>query len=169
VKTTFVIGILTTIMLLGSPASRADTGPAAARDTVPPVTQPILTAWQEGDKARAISDFCNADWHARPIFAPGLALSLSEAQLKTLPEEDRALKSREIPAQLDLLKQLATAVAQAGREAAALGDTNQAGKCFGSLKACGSALNRPEYLRLVQQTGQVMKRMGELALARLGK
>jgi hypothetical protein len=134
-----------------------------------PVTQPVLAAWQEGDKPRAISLFVDSDWTARPTFASGMALSLSEDQFKALSEADRELKAKEMMAQLDLMKQLAAAVAQAGREAAANGDSVQARKCFTSLKQFGAALNVPDRLRLVQLVGQVSQKMADNELARIGK
>lgn len=145
--------------------------PAKARaNTVSaPVTQPILTVWQEGDQSTAVSRFLEADWSARPLFAAGMALSLSEGQFKALPDADRQLKSSQMMAQVELMKQMASAVAQAGREAAAKGDAAQARKCFTSLKQFGMALDSPDRLRLVQMVGQVSKKMADTELAKMGQ
>jgi hypothetical protein len=134
-----------------------------------PVTQPVLTAWQEGDKSAAISRFLNADWSARPIFAAGMVLSLNEAQFKALPDADRQLKSDEMMAQLDLMKQLAAAVAQAGRDAVAQSAAAQARKCFTSLKQFGTALDSADRLQLVQIVGRVSKKMADNELAKMGQ
>jgi hypothetical protein len=149
-----------------------DATPAPAPATAfssSPVTQPILTAWQEGDKANAIGLFLRADWNARPIFAPGMALSLSEDQFKVLPDADREIKYKELMAQLDLLKQLVGAVAQAGRDAAANGDAAQARKCFVSLKQFGVALDSPEQMGPVRVVGQVSRNMADTEMAKVGK
>jgi hypothetical protein len=59
---------------------------------------------------------------------------------------------------------LAAAVAQAGRDAAAKGDAEQARKYFLSLKQCGTALDRPDSLSLVQLVGRAFKKMADTEL-----
>jgi hypothetical protein len=155
-----------------SPHQRMDASPAAAQVAHPvssPVTQPVLAMWQEGDKPGAVSLFVETDWSGRPLFPSGMALSLSQNQFQALPDVDRQLKSGEMTAQLDLMKQIAAAVAQAGRDAAAKGDIAQARKCFISLKQFGTALDSPNCLRLLQLVGQVSTNMADTELARIGK
>lgn len=128
-----------------------------------------MTAWQQGDKATAVSSFLAADWSARPLFAVGSTLSLSEDQFKALSDADRQVKSTEMMAQIDSLKQLAAAVAQAGRDAASNGDATLAQKYFTSLKQCGTALDSPDSLRLVQLVGQAFKKMSDKESAKTGQ
>jgi hypothetical protein len=142
-------------------------GQQATTSTTTPVMQSVLTVWQQGDKSAAISRFLETDWTARPLFTPGSTLSLSEDQFKALSEADGRAKSSEITAQVGQLKQLAVAVAQAGRDAAAKKDLAQAVKAFNSLKACGEALDRPDSSSIVKLTGRAMKRMAEDELAKL--
>jgi hypothetical protein len=66
-------------------------------------------------------------------------------------------------------KQLAAAVAQAGRDAASKGDAAQARKYFTSLKQCGTALDSPDRLSLVQFVGQAFKKMSDKELAKIGQ
>jgi hypothetical protein len=96
-------------------------------------------------------------------------LSLSEDQFKALSDADRQTKSNEMMPQLDAMKQLAAAVAQAGRDAASKGDATQAQKYFTSLKQCGTALDSPDSLRLVQLVGQALKKMSDKELSKIGK
>jgi hypothetical protein len=125
-----------------------------------------MTAWQQGDKSTAVSRFVGTDWAARPLFAADSVLSLSEAQFKALPAAELEAKSAEMLPQLESLKKLASAVAQAGRDAASKGDTAQARKHFNSLKQCGTALESPDCLVIVQLVGKALKKMGD---AELGK
>jgi hypothetical protein len=134
-----------------------------------PVMQPILAAWQQGDKSAAVSRFLEADWRARPLFTPRSALSLSEDQFKSLSTGDREAKSGEIATQTGVLKQLASAVAQAGRDAAAKKDSALASKHFTSLKQCGEALDNPDSLAIVKLVGQGIKKMADTELAKLGQ
>ena len=67
------------------------------------------------------------------------------------------------------LKQLATAVAQAGRDAATKGDTTQTRKCFTALKQCGTALSSPDTSSLVQLVGKALINMADTELAKTGK
>jgi len=134
-----------------------------------PVTQPALTAWQQGDKSTAISSFLAIDWSARPLFASGSTLSLSEDQFKALSDADRQAKSSEMLRQISSLKQLAAAVAQAGRDAASKGDAAQARKSFTSLKQCGMALDSPDNLLIVQLVGQAFKKMADTELAKVAQ
>jgi hypothetical protein len=146
-----------------SPGS-STTPPPAQADVASssPVAQPALTAWQQGDKAAAVSSFLAADWSGRPLFAPGSALSLTEDKFKSLSETDQQAKvSREMVPQLDSFKQLSAAVTQAGRDAAAKGDVTQARKCFTSLKQFGTALDSPDYTRIVQLVGQAFQKMAD--------
>ncbi|MHC1765224.1 MAG: hypothetical protein AB9869_34925 [Verrucomicrobiia bacterium] len=144
--------------------------PTGQQDTISattPVMHPVLTAWQQGDKPAAVSRFLETDWSARPLFTPGSTLSLSEDQFKSLSEAEGRAKSSEITAEVGELKQLAAAVAQAGRDAAANKDLTQAVKAFTSLKECGQALDGPDSSSIVQLTGRAMKRMADGELAKL--
>jgi len=147
-----------------SPANERVSTTAAA-----PVAQPALSAWQQGDKSTAVSSFVAANWNARPIFVSGSVLSLTEDQFKSLSDADRQARSAEMTKQLDSLKQLGAAVAQAGRDAAAKGDTAQAQKYFTSLKQCGTALSSPECLTLVQLVGKTLNKMADTDSAKIAR
>ena len=110
-----------------------------------------MTAWQQGDKTAAVTSFVETDWSARPLFASDSVLSLSEDQFKALSNWQS--KKTEMTPQVESLKQLAAAVAQAGRDAAAKGDAAQARKHFAALKECGAALDNPDSLALVRVVG----------------
>jgi len=133
-----------------------------------PIAQPALTAWRQGDQAAAVSSFLAADWTARPLFAVGSTLSLSEAQFNAFSDAERQAKSTDMTAQLASLKQLAAAVAQAGLDAASKGDTSQARTDFTSLKQFGRALENPDYMLLVQLVGGGIEKRGNTELAKLG-
>ena len=132
-----------------------------------PVLQPILTTWQEGHTSAAVDQFIQANWNARPIFPPGMAVGLTDAQFKAIPEADRQLRSNEMEAQLDLMKQLATAVGAAANQAVSKGDKSRARQCYNALTQFGAALDDPKAQQLVQMVGQISRRMGEHGLARL--
>ena len=116
-----------------------------------------------------VSKFLETDWSAHPLFPPGSALNLSEDQFKSLSAADEQAKSGEMRTQLASLKQAAAAVVQAGRDAAAKGDTVQARKCFMSLKQCGTALNSTNCLLLVQLVGQGFEKRADEELAKIGQ
>jgi len=132
-----------------------------------PVMMPILAAWQEGNKPVAISHFLEADWMARPLFAPNMTIGMSEDQLKTFFDADRQRKMDELAAQIDLVKQVVEAVAQMGSDAASQGNDAQAQKCFASLKQCGTALASPGNLRVVQHLGQILAKIGDNGLIKV--
>ncbi len=69
-------------------------------------------------------------------------------------------------AQVDSLKKLGAAVADAGREAAAKDGKEQARKSFVSLRQSGTALDSPDCLAIVQLVGKAFKKMGETELAK---
>ena len=101
------------------------------------------------------------------MFTPGSALSLSEDQFKLLSEADARAKSSEIAAQTEEIRQLAAAVAQAGRDAAAQKNMAQAVKYFTSLQRCGEALDRPDSSTIVKLTGGKMRKIADAELAKL--
>jgi major membrane immunogen (membrane-anchored lipoprotein) len=134
-----------------------------------PAAQPALTAWQQGDKASAVSSFLAADWSSRPLFAADSSLNLSEGQFKALSVAERDAKSKEMMAQIATLKQMAQAVVQAGHEAISKGDTAQARKCFTALKQCGLALESPDGMQLVQLVGKAFVKMSDTESAKIGQ
>jgi hypothetical protein len=144
------------------PKAQANTAAAA------PLAQQALTAWQQGDKSAAVNAFLAADWSARPLFAAGSILNLSEDQFKALSDADRQEKSAAMMAQLASMKQLATAVVQSGRDATANGDAAQARKYFTAVNQCGAALAGPDSLKLVQLVGQAFQKMSDQELKKLG-
>src|ERR1035441_2937394 len=104
-NTTMTVIMAATILIAGcgkkSPSSSTTPPPAEAEAaSSSPVAQAALTAWQQGDKAAAVSSFLAADWSARPLFAADSPLSLSESQFKALSDADRQAKSREMMTQL---------------------------------------------------------------------
>jgi hypothetical protein len=144
-------------------------GTTAATRTVAtgtPVIQPILTLWQQGDTTNAINRFLDANWNARPIFPSGMVLSLTETQFKALSANDRQLKNTELNTQVDLMRQLASAVASAGENALAKGDDARARKCFTALGKFGMALDAPDAQPLLRQVGTVSKNMAKKGLSK---
>ena len=121
------------------------------------VMEPAMIAWRQGDKSLAVSRFVEANWSARPLFAPGSTLSLSEGQFMSLPFSERNVKANDAINQVGDLKQLAQAVVQAGRDAAMKKDYAQARKYFTAVKQCGEALDGPDSLLLVGQIGKFMR------------
>ncbi len=174
-KSTIITGVLAaTILVAGcgkkSPSSATTPPPAQAEAaSSSPVAQPALAAWQQGDKATAVSSFLAADWSARPLFPTGSSLSLSEAQFRALSDSDREAKSRDMMSQIASLKQLAQAVVQAGNDAASKGDAAQARKYFTSVKQCGTALKGPDCMLLVQLVGKAFEKMSDTELAKIGQ
>jgi hypothetical protein len=173
-KNAIITGVMAAAILVagcGKKSSGSSAPPPAGQAgaaSSSPVAQPVLTAWQQGDRAGAVSSFLAADWNAGPLFATDSVLSLSETQFHALSDADREAKSKEMMAQLSLLKHLAAAVAQAGLDAAAKGDAAQARKDFTSLKQFGAALETPDYMLLVQLVGKGIEKRGDIELAKLG-
>jgi predicted small lipoprotein YifL len=170
-NTTITVIMAATILIAGcgkkSPSSSAT--PPPAQTDASPAARPALTAWQQGDKATAVSSFLAADWSARPLFAADSSLSLSESQFKALSDAERQAKSSDMMSQIDSLKQLAQAVVQAGHDATSKGDATQARKCFTSLKQCGTALESPDCMQLVQLVGKAFVKMSDTELTKIGQ
>ena len=172
-KNVIITGVVAATVLIvgcdkkdGSSGSSA-TSPTAQADAASPLpaAQPALTAWKQGDKAAAVSSFLAADWSARPLFASGSTLNLTEDQFKALSEADR----HDMLTQLASLKQLAASVGQAGLDAVSKGDAAQARKNFTSVKQFGAALQSPNYTLLVQQVGKAFEKMSDTELEKIGR
>jgi hypothetical protein len=162
-KTTAIVTVLAASLLAG--CGKKPASPSAPPSTLAPATQSALTAWQQGDKAAAVTSFVGTDWSSRPLFASGSTLSLSEDQFKTLPDWER--RRSEMGPQIDSLKRLAAAVARAGRDAAEKGDVAQARKHFAALRECGAALDTSDSLAMLRLVGQGMKKRAEEEMSRL--
>ena len=151
------------LLLVG--CGKKTTPPSSTVSTAAPVTESAMNAWHQGDAPKAISRFVETDWSRRPLFAASSTLSLTEDQFKALPDWER--RRSEIWLELDAVKKLATAVAQAGRDAAAKGDTAQARKYFISLQQCGISLDSPDCLSIVQIVGKALKKTADTELAKI--
>jgi len=172
-KYAIITGVMAaTILIAGcgkkSPSSSATPPPAQADAASSPASHPVLTAWQQGDKAAAVTNFLATDWSVHPLFASGSILSLSEDQLKALSAADRKAKADEMLPQLLTFRDLAEAVEQAGHDAASKGDIAQARKYFVSLKQCGTALDSPDYTFMLRQIGQAIQKLSDKDLAQIG-
>ena len=165
-KTTTISAILTVSLLLAG-CGKKTTPPSSTPSTAAPVTESAMTAWQQGDTPKAVSSFVESDWSRRPLFAASSTLSLTEDQFKALSDAERQAKSGEMMSQLDSVKKLAAAVAQAGRDADSKGDTALARKHFTSLKQCGTALDSADCLSLVQLVGKGFKKTADTELAKI--
>jgi hypothetical protein len=139
--------------------------------------QPALNAWQQGDRVSAISNFVAANWSTRPLFQPGTILSLTEAEFTGQAQPARIVGfvstgniealQKQMMNELGPLKKLASAVAQAGRDAAASNDIALARKHFESLQQFGIALDTTNSLKILRLDGQAIKRKAEAELAQL--
>ena len=81
---------------------------------------------------------------------------------------DTERQAKDMLSQIASLKQLAQAVVQAGRDAASKGDAAQARKYFTSLKQCGTALESPDCMQLVQLVGKAFVKMSDTESAKVG-
>jgi hypothetical protein len=167
VKTTTTLSAILAVSLLAAGCGQQPVLPSSAPSAAAPVTQPAIAAWQQGDKTTAISSFVETDWNSGPLFSSSSALSLTEERFKALSNAERQAKSAEMLPQIDLLKQLAAAVARAGRDAASKGDTAQARKYFTALKQCGAALDTTNSLVLVRLFGQGLKKRADTEMSTL--
>lgn len=161
------ISILLIVVTLLTGCGREPAPTATPVATAPSVLQPVLTTWQQGDKPAAVRAFLETDWSARPLFSAGSPLSLSEAAFSRLSEREARTKSEVVLRELDLVKQLAAAVTQAGRDAAAGGNAATARKHFEAVALFGTALDNPDGLRIAQLVGQALRRQSDTELSKL--
>jgi hypothetical protein len=167
-KPQFTMALAVVLAIAASSCSNRNELPAGSNTpAAAPVMEPVLAAWQQGDEAAAVSRFLEADWHARPLFAANSVLGLTEVELKSLPPQERNHKELEMTAQTSALNRLASAVARAGRNAAARQDAESAGRHFAALRQCGRTLDRPGSPQLVQEVGQVMKAWADIGPAKM--
>lgn len=165
-KTTVVKAVLA-VLLLATGCGKKTDPPRSAQSTETPIAQRSMMAWQRGDKPTAIRSFVETDWSHGTLFASDSALSLTEDQFKALSNADQQAKYPVMMSQLDSLKELAAAVAQAGRDAISSRDSAQAWEHFASLKQCGTALDRPDSLLIMRLVGQVLKKQADAELAKI--
>lgn len=163
-----------TVLTLAVVGCRKQTAPVV---TATPVAQPALSAWLQGDRGGAVSNFLAADWTAGPLFAPDAILSLTEAEFSGQVKpgwmpgffmKDRIEAARvQMTKEHATLKQLAAAVAQAGRDAAATNDVALARKHFTSLQRFAAAIDTSNSLRILRLDAQPIKKRADNALATL--
>jgi PBP1b-binding outer membrane lipoprotein LpoB len=174
-KNAIIIGVIATTFLLAGCGKKNVSSVGSAPSTTSQTNAssspilPALTAWEQDDKATAVSSFLAADWNVDASLMADSTLNLRNDQFKSLTDAQYQSKSVQLTAQLQNLRGLATAVEQAGRDAALKGDTTQAPKCFMSLKQCSIGWDNAENLQIVQLVGQAMRKMSEKDLAKIGQ
>lgn len=131
------------------------------------VLSPIMEQWEKGEKTEAINRFVEADWKARPLFAPGSAMSLNEDQFQKLTPDIVADKMKEVIPRINTLRQIAQGVMEAGKEAMKQGDKAKARKHFTAVKQCGEAINSAETLKVVQLVGQAIVKLSDAELVKV--
>ena len=137
------------------------------KGTQTPVLPPIVEQWQKGDKAGTIARFVETDWSARPFFAPGSAMSLSEEQFQKLTVTEIDAKMKEVLPQTNTLRQIAFGVMEAGKEAAKQNDAAKAKKHFTAVKQCGEAIEKIDTLKIVQLIGKAIVKLADAELAKV--
>lgn len=147
--------------------SHSDAKRTSSNSTSTPMAEAVLTRWEQGDTAGAVRQFLETDWSTKRLFTPGSAMNLSELQFKALSAVERESRSAETQSRLSALRKLAGAVAQAGREAAEKQHLALARKHFAALEQCGSALDTPDSMLIVQLGGRALKKMAAAEAAKL--
>jgi len=173
------LAVFTVIVALSLPAPGADKNSAKGQDSQPPSRavaqksnptplEQALSKCRQGDKAGAVEQFLKIDWKAGPAFSPKSPLSVREKDLPAMSAPDREKLLADVLAMLKDLKQLASAVKEKGVAAAAT-DQELARRCFAKLDRCGTALDSPESLKILQLTARSLRKMAAVEAAKLGK
>ena len=162
------ITVLTVGLVVAGCRQQSNTTPAGTS-----ILQPALAAWQQGDRVGAVSNFVAADWSVGQLFAPDSILSLTETQFHAQVRGgvtkigNIQAKSDQMIKELQTMKELTAAVAQAGRDAVATNDVALARRHFSSLHQFGTALDSSNSLAILRLDAQAIKRKAEKELATL--
>jgi hypothetical protein len=172
VLTLLVVGLVGCDKKADGPAAPPAQPGSSGIGTATPVLQSILTVWQNGEHATAISNFVQADWTSRPLFPVGSSLNLTEdefrSQVRSMFSADAVnAMGTNLMAELEPIKRLAAAVGQAGQKAAVEQDYPTARKHFTALKQCGEALDGTNSLGLLKLVGQGLRKRAEIELSKL--
>lgn len=170
-KVLTIAGVVAATTLLVSCGKKTSPPESSAMPSLPAL-EPALKAMLSGDKATAITVFLGADWSARPLFVAGSPLSRSDDQqheIRARSEADYHASSLAITTELTHLNQLKGLIRDAGSDAISKGDVAQAQKCFTALKQFGTALDRPEYTKMVQSEGRVSKKEADIGMQKIQK
>ncbi len=150
------------LLVISASCGKRPEMPAAQTQTLQAVPQTqfeeSMTTWKSGDKETAVRVFLEMDL-SKPIFSPGTPLANSEAQFMALPVAGRERIGAEILADLQVIKEIAVRVAEAGKEAKAKGDAATARKCLEQIDTLGGQIDEPSCTVIAQKVGQALKRM----------
>jgi hypothetical protein len=117
-----------------------------------------MKLWRVGKKAEATEKFMAVDMSQRPLFPTGSVLNYSEKQFVALPQAVRDKLSKEMLADIQVIKEICAHVKEASKSAASGGDNAKAEKGLAQLKKCGEALDQPDSLALLQMVGKGLKK-----------
>jgi len=140
-------------------AQTSSAPPANGTRSDRPTMDSVLKLWQDGKKDEALKQFSAVDFTKRPLFPKGSVLAYSEKEFIALPRAVNEKLQPQILAEVRPLKSLATHIKEASLSARTRGDTAQADAYLNQLKQCGSALEHPDSLAILQAIGKAFKRV----------
>src|SRR6185369_7844956 len=117
-----------------------------------------MTLWRAGKKDESAEKFMAVDMSQRPLFPTGAVLNYTEAQFVALPQAVRDKLSKEMLADIQVIKEICAHVKEASKSAAANGEKAKAEKGLAQLKKCGESFDRPDSLALLQMVGKGLKK-----------
>ena len=113
-----------------------------------------VALWSWGSKEAAIEKFLSFDWNDASLFPSGTALGYSESDFASLPKTQQRQLMREVEGTAKALKQMSLRVKQLGDQSRASANSAKAKICFNSVGQCGTALDQPNRLRILQLVGK---------------
>jgi hypothetical protein len=118
-----------------------------------------VALWSAGNQEAAIEKFLAIDWNDALLFPSGTPLAYAERDLASLSENQLRQDMGEIESIAKALKEMSLRIKQLGEEARAAGNSTEAETCFNSLGKCGTALDQPNRLKILQLVGKAIKKM----------
>lgn len=121
----------------------------------------VLVSWNAGKQDDAVAQFLSLAWDNSAVLSGIPALSISEEQFASLPEDQRNQITKHAQELVDTLSGLVKKVIAIGQNLAASGDTQGAETHYRAVQQCGQALSAPEHIFLIQAVGRAIAQVAQ--------
>jgi hypothetical protein len=118
-----------------------------------------LGLWNGGNTSGAVDKFLALDWDAPGLFSSSSPLHYSEAEIVAMSETQREQVMKQALADIQVLKAMAARVQEIRKQALAQKDQAKADQCVQCLQRCGTRLEQPSSMKLLQLVGTSLKKM----------
>ena len=127
----------------------------------------VVALWDTDQKDTATAKFLSINWQDKSALSQIRCLSMSEADLMSLSEDDRNSIVQETISLFGSMGKLFRHVASEAESLAGSGNTAKAKEYLDSIRQCGNSLSEPDHFDVVRMRGRAWLGFAETKLSEI--